>query len=131
MWLAPRPDSEPDVGPSQGTIEWRRKQVVLPGPYCSRRERITAVIGGRWVCECAGANDCEQNGRRQDDERKRSRHLLDPQDALDPTPAPPPPAFHRPIHPDLQLRAEPRRALVRRADHEMDQARHPPLSPRP
>ena len=43
----------------------------------------------------------------------------------------PPPALHAPLHPDLQLLAEPRRALVRRADDEMDQAKRPPLRPRP
>ena len=38
---------------------------------------------------------------------------------------------HAPLHADLQLLAQPRRALVRRADHEMDQTRKPPLRPRP
>ena len=50
---------------------------------------------------------------------------------VDPALARPPPPLHAPLHADLQLLAQPRRALVRRADHEMDQTRHPPLSPRP
>ena len=36
-----------------------------------------------------------------------------------------PPALHAPLHAHLQLLAQPRRALVRRADHEVDQARQP------
>jgi transposase len=61
---------------------------------------------------------------------RRARQLLHPQDALDPTLACPPSALHAPLHPDLQLLAESRRALVRRTDHEMDQTRQPPLRPR-
>ena len=62
---------------------------------------------------------------------RRARQLLDPQDAVDPALACPPPALHAAFHADLQLLAEPRRALVRRADHEVDQTRRPPLRPRP
>ena len=36
-----------------------------------------------------------------------------------------PPPLHAALHPDLQLVAEPRRALVRRADHQMDHAAAP------
>ena len=43
---------------------------------------------------------------------------------VDPALARPPSAVHAPLHADLQLLAEPRRALVRRADDEVDQARH-------
>ncbi len=60
-----------------------------------------------------------------------ARQLLDAQDAVDPALARPPPALQPPLHADLQLLAEPRRAVVCRADHEVDQARRPPLSPRP
>ena len=42
-----------------------------------------------------------------------------------------PPALHAPLHAHLQLVAQPRRALVRRADHEVAQAQRPPLGPRP
>jgi hypothetical protein len=45
----------------------------------------------------------------------------------DPALADPPPALHA----DLQLMAQPRRALVRRTDHEMDQTQRPPLGRRP
>src|SRR5439155_1869465 len=63
--------------------------------------------------------------------RARSRRqLLNAQDAVDPALAAPTPAFHAAFHADLQLLAQPRRALVRRADNEMDQARQPPLRPR-
>ena len=41
------------------------------------------------------------------------------------------PRFTFPLHSDLQFLAQPRRALVRGADDEMDQARQPPLRPRP
>ena len=51
--------------------------------------------------------------------------------AVDSALARPPPTVHVPFHPDLQLLAQPRRALVRRTDHEMDQAWQPPLRPRP
>src|SRR5207249_253226 len=50
---------------------------------------------------------------------------------LDSALARPPPALHVSFHPDLQLLAKPRRTLVRGADNEMDQTRHPPLGPRP
>ena len=56
---------------------------------------------------------------------RRPRQLLDPQDAIDPALAAPPPALHAALHADLQLLAEPRRALVRRADDEVDQTRTP------
>jgi hypothetical protein len=36
---------------------------------------------------------------------------------------------YAPLHDHLQLLAEPGRALARRADHEVDQARQPPLRP--
>jgi hypothetical protein len=49
-----------------------------------------------------------------------------PQDPLNPAVARTP----SPLHTDLQLVAEPGRALVRGADHEMDQAQRSPLSPR-
>jgi hypothetical protein len=48
---------------------------------------------------------------------RRARQLLDAQDAVDPALAAPPPALHISLHPDLQLLAQPHRALVRRADH--------------
>ena len=54
---------------------------------------------------------------------RRARQLLHPQDAVDAALAASPPALHPPFHADLQLLAQPRRALVRRADDEMDQAR--------
>lgn len=38
--------------------------------------------------------------------------------------------LHAPLHADLRRLAQPRRALVRRADDEVDQARQPPLRPR-
>ena len=62
---------------------------------------------------------------------RRARQLLDPQDPVDPALAGPPSALHAPFHADLQLLAEPRRALVRRTDDEVDQAKRPPLRPRP
>ena len=62
---------------------------------------------------------------------RRTRQLLDTQDALDPALARAPPPLHVPLHPDLQLLAQPRRALVRRTHDEMDQARQPPLRSRP
>ena len=49
---------------------------------------------------------------------------------LDPALARAPPPLPRAFHADLQLMAEPRRALVRGADHEMDQAQRSPLRPR-
>src|SRR5215211_4848946 len=55
---------------------------------------------------------------------------LDPQDTLDPALARPPPALHAPFHAHLQLLAQSRRALVRGADDEVDQARGPPVRPR-
>ena len=58
---------------------------------------------------------------------RRARQRLDRQDAVDPALARRPPALHVPLHADLQLVAQPRRALVRRADGEEDQARHQPL----
>src|SRR6185436_1573990 len=61
----------------------------------------------------------------------RARQLIDVQNARDPALARSPPALHAPLHPDLQLLAEPGRALVRRTDDEMDQTRQPPLRPRP
>jgi len=53
----------------------------------------------------------------------RARQLLNPQDTVDPALARPPPPFHLPFHTDLQLLAQPRRALVRGVDHEVDQTR--------
>jgi len=50
---------------------------------------------------------------------------------LDPALAAAPPAFHPALHPHLQLLAEPGRALVRRAHHQVDQTLGPPLGPRP
>src|SRR5262249_17050839 len=60
-----------------------------------------------------------------------ARQLLDPQDSLDPALAPAPPPLHASFHADLQLLAQPRRALVRRANDEVDQARDTPLRSRP
>ena len=40
------------------------------------------------------------------------------------------PRFTSALHPDLQLVDQPRRALVRRADHQVATARHPPLDQR-
>ena len=51
----------------------------------------------------------------------RARQLLHAQDPLDPALAPSPPTLHDALHAHLQLLAEPRRALVRRAHHQMDQ----------
>jgi hypothetical protein len=62
---------------------------------------------------------------------RRARQLLDPQDPGDPALAAAPPALHAALHADLQLVAEPRRALVRRADDEVDQALGPSLGARP
>jgi len=62
---------------------------------------------------------------------RRARQLLDPQDSLDPALAHAPPALHAALHAHLQLVAEPRRALVRRADDEVDHAWHPSVRPRP
>src|SRR5439155_286870 len=62
---------------------------------------------------------------------RRARQLLDPQNAIDPALAPPPPTLHAPFHANLQLLAQPRRALVRRTNDEVDQAQRPPLPPRP
>jgi hypothetical protein len=53
-----------------------------------------------------------------------------PQDPVDSALASAPPALHAALHPHLQLVAQPRRALVRRTDHEVDQALSPPLGPR-
>ena len=60
---------------------------------------------------------------------RRARQLLDPQDPVDPALARAPPTVHAALHADLQLVAEPRRALVRRAHHQMAATRHPPLGP--
>ena len=68
-------------------------------------------------------NLIDKIGARTPRRARRARQLLDPQDAVDPALARPPPALHVPLHPDLQLLAQPRRALVRRTDDEMDQAR--------
>src|SRR5207244_12950140 len=54
-----------------------------------------------------------------------------PQDTVDPALARSPPALHAPLHTDLQLLAESRRALVRRVDDEVDQTKRPPFRPRP
>ncbi len=48
---------------------------------------------------------------------RRARQLLDPQDPVDPALARAPPPLHAALHAHLQLLAEPRRTLVRRADH--------------
>jgi transposase len=55
------------------------------------------------------------------------RQLLDPQDARHPALAAGPSSCAPALHPDLQLVAEPGRALVRRADQQVAAARHPPL----
>jgi hypothetical protein len=62
---------------------------------------------------------------------RRAGQLLDAQDPIHPALAAAPPAVHLALHAHLQLVAEPRRALVRRADHQMDQTKRPPLSARP
>ncbi len=54
-------------------------------------------------------------------------NFLDPQDAVDPAVAASPPPLHPALHPHLQPLARPGRALVRRADHQMDQAGRPPI----
>jgi transposase len=58
------------------------------------------------------------------------RQLLDPQDPRDPAVAAGPPPRAPPLHPDLRLLAEPGRALVRRADHQVAAPRYPPLGAR-
>src|SRR5438270_6104030 len=50
---------------------------------------------------------------------RRTRRLRHAQNPIDPALARAPPALHAALHAHLQLLAEPRRALVRRADHEM------------
>ncbi len=62
---------------------------------------------------------------------RRAGQLLDAQDPIDPAVAGPPSSIHSAFHPDLQLVAEPRRALVRRTDHQVDQTLSPPLRQRP
>ncbi|SDH53020.1 hypothetical protein SAMN05216377_1253 [Pseudonocardia oroxyli] len=56
---------------------------------------------------------------------------LHPQDPGDPHLAGRAPALRPALHPDQQLLAQPRRALVRRADHQEAAALHAPLGPSP
>ena len=56
---------------------------------------------------------------------RRVGQLLDPQDPVDPALADPPSPLPVPLHPDLVVVDEPRRAMVRRAHHEMAPPRHP------
>jgi len=53
-----------------------------------------------------------------------------PQGADDPALARAPPPLQLPLHPDLYELAQPRRALVRRADHEVAPPRHAPIRQR-
>jgi transposase len=57
------------------------------------------------------------------------RQRLDAQDAGDQEVACRPPALCPPLHPDQRLPAQPRRALVRRANDQEAAPRHPPLGP--
>ena len=59
------------------------------------------------------------------------RQLLYPQDPSNPALAGRPSPRPAPLHPDLQLLAEPGRALVRRADDQVAAARQPPVGPFP
>src|SRR6266536_2957038 len=69
-------------------------------------------------------------GSRRARNTPRARQLLDAQDAGDPALAGRAPALRLALHPDLELVAEPRRALVRRAHHQEAAARRAPLRAR-
>ena len=58
---------------------------------------------------------------------RRARQQLDPQDAGDPALADRSPTLRRCTSPRPELLAEPRRAVVRRTDHQKAQTRHSPL----
>ena len=149
--LSQPPDGAPDLArlAHHADAAGDAEAVLRFGPGAAAEGRSSKRIAGELGCNhntvskwrgrfarrgFDGLHDEPRPGKpgtvRDEDVERVIVKTLEEQDPVDPALAYPPPALHAALHADLQLLAQPRRTLVRRTNHEMDQARQPPLRPR-